>query len=310
VLKHDAAVTINDATASINDATAYVPISDADRYTFDRDGFLLVPGALRPDVWMRAAAAADRVYTEELLADRLRPDRSLHLIGMIDRDPVFLDLLDHPATFRYVWNLLGWNIHTHHNHLDIHPGNQPPERASWNWHQDGYRQNSDVDAEPRPMLAVKVGFVLSDMSATGRGATKVIKGSHRWNTLAGRPARPNLPFDEPPGAEEIVARAGDAFIFDRRLWHSRSVNTSTLTRKIVFIGYTHRWIRPLDEVDYQRDASWFGALSPVRQQLLGAGLNNANFWGVRPDGWIDQSIPLRAELAGRDLLDGHLPYLR
>ena len=299
-----------DALAATDNPGAYTRISDAERFAFDRSGFLLIPGALSADVWMRAAAAANRVYTEELLADRLRPDRSLHLLGMVDRDPVFLDLLDHAATFRYVWNLLGWNIYSHHNHLDVHPGSQSPERVSWNWHQDGYRQNSDIDADPRPMLSLKVGFVLSDMSVPGRGATKIIKGSHRWNTLAGRPARPNQPFDEPPSAQEIRAQAGDAFIFDRRLWHSRSVNTSTLTRKIVFIGYTHRWIRPLDETDYQSDSSWFAALSPLRRQLLGAGIDNANYWGVGQDGWVDQTIPLRAELARRELLDGHVPYLR
>lgn len=295
---------------AVKDAGTYMRISDADRDAYNRDGFLLIPGALSPDLLARAEAAADRVYVEESYADRLRPDKSLHLLGMLDRDPVFLDLLDNPVTFRYVWNLIGWNVYSHHNHLDVHPGDQPPQHVPWNWHQDGYRQNADVDTDPRPMLSLKVGFVLSDLSATSRGATKIIKGSHIANTLAGRPERSDEPYDEPTGAEEIVARAGDAFVFDRRLWHSRSLNVSSVTRKMVFIGYTHRWIRPLDETNYQRDPSWFSTLSPLRQQLLGAGCDNANYWGVEQSGWIDKNIPLRVELANRGLLDGSLPYMR
>lgn len=296
--------------STMEDEARYTPIADAERAAFARDGFLLVPGALTADLWTRAVAATERVYAEEARAGRLRPDRSLHLLGMFDRDPAFLDLLDCPASFRYVWSLLGWNIYSHHNHVDVHPGHQPDEQSPWNWHQDGYRQNSDVDATPRPMLSLKVAFVLSDMSQSCRGATKIIKGSHEWNTLPGRPARAEDRYDEPAGGQEIIARPGDAFIFDRRLWHSRSVNTSPLTRKVVFIGYAHRWIRPLDEIDYRRDPEWFARLSPVRRQLLGAGADNASFWGVGQDGWIDTTIPLRTELAGRNLLDSSQPYLR
>ena len=296
--------------ARTDEQTRYTPISDADRTAFARDGFLLIPSALTPGLWTRAVTAANRIYEEELAAGRLRPDRSVHLLGMIHRDPVFADLLDYAPTFRYVWSLLGWNVYSHHNHLDVHPGFQPAEHVPWNWHQDGYRQNSDVDAAQRPMLSLKVAFALSDMASPGRGATKVIMGSHVRNALAGRPASASDAYDEPDGAQEVIARAGDAFIFDRRLWHSRSLNISALTRKIVFIGYTHRWIRPLDETDYRRDAAWFADLSPLRRQLLGDGGDHANFWGVRQDGWVNADIPLRAELSRRGLLDGRAPYLR
>jgi phytanoyl-CoA dioxygenase PhyH len=299
-----------DNISAVDEETRYEPIRADERATFARDGFLLIPDALTPSLWSRAVKATNRIYDQEQRAGRLRADGSLHLLGMLRRDPVFLDLLDYPRTFRYVWGLLGWNVYTHHHHLDVHPGFAPDEPVPWNWHQDGYRQNSDIDAATRPMLSVKIAFVLSDMSLPGRGATKIIHGSHLRNTLVGRPERPDERYDEPDGAEEIIARAGDAFIFDRRLWHSRSVNISALTRKIVFIGYTHRWIRPLDETDYRRDPQWLAGMSPLRRQLLGDGTDNANFWGVRPDGWVDRDIPLRTELAERGLLDRSAPYLR
>ena len=292
------------------DELRYTPIAATEIAEFEREGLLLVPGALDAAQLGRLTKAVDRVYVDEAAAGRIAPGAALHLLGMLDRDPALLDLVDHAATFRYVWGLMGWNVYTHHNHLDVHPGVASAPRPPWNWHQDGYRQNSDIASDLRPMLSMKVAYVLTDLTATGRGATQVIPGSHRRNTLAGRPSDPKDEYVDPDGAREIRARAGDAFVFDRRLWHSRSVNRSAVTRKIVFVGYTHRWIRPLDEVNYRDRAEWFGELSPVRQQLLGGGADHANYWGVDQGGWIDKAIPLRAELAERGLLDGSRSYLR
>lgn len=294
----------------LNASCRYEPISEADRRRFQEQGWLLIPGALDAGTHRRMVNAVDSVYAEEERAGGLRPDRSLHLLGFFSRNPEFAELLDYPTTFRYVWNLLGWNIYSHHNHIDVNPPVRDPGRLPWNWHQDGYRQNSDVDAVPRPMFSLKICYVLSDLSETGRGATQIIPGSHLNNELAGRPAKPTDPYVNPPGAVEIQAEAGDAFVFDRRLWHSRSLNTSDIVRKLVFVGYTHRWIRPLDEPRYHPDDNWQSGLSAIRRQLLGSGPDNANYWGIKQDGWIDDDIPLRAELRRRGVLDGSEPYLR
>ena len=299
------------ATGDVDaEALRYSPIPAADIARFERDGLLLVPRALDAAQLRRVTEAVDRVYADEAAGGRIAAGAALHLMGMLDRDPALLELVDHASTFRYVWGLLGWNVYTHHNHLDVHPGVTGAPRPPWNWHQDGYRQNSDIASDARPMLSMKVAFVLPDLTSTGRGATQVIPGSHLRNTLPGRPADPHGDYADPVGATEIRARAGDAFVFDRRLWHSRSVNRSGVTRKMVFIGYTHRWIRPLDEVNYRDRAEWFAELSPLRQQLLGGGTDHANYWGVDQGGWIDKAISLRAELAARGLLDGSRSYLR
>src|SRR5207249_1451012 len=116
------------------------------------------------------------------------------------------------------------------------------DQRTWRWHQDGGRQNLETETFPRPLLSVKVAYVLSDLSEPGRGATRIIPGSHRRNHLA-RPEHPELGFEDPAGAVEVTAAPGDAFIFDRRLWHAPSTNLSLVTRKMLFVGYTYRWIR-------------------------------------------------------------------
>ena len=63
-------------------------------------------------------------------------------------------------------------------------------------------------------------------------------GSHR-----GR--RPAVPLGEQPdGAIEVTVVAGDAILFDRRLRHAASTNTSNQTRVLLTYGYSYQWLRP------------------------------------------------------------------
>ena len=293
--------------------SAYDPIPVDDRQEFLDNGFLLLRNVLTDEHQQRLEEAVDRVYAEEIAAGHGTKDGTVHLLGFLDRDELFGDLLTHPPVFRYMWGLAGWNIYTHHNHLDVTPPALEPEKPYWGWHQDGYRQNSDPETTdpnlPRPMFSLKIAYVLSDLAEPGRGATKVIPGSHLWNSLA-RPADTSVNNPDPEGALEITANPGDAFIFDRRLWHSRSTNLSTITRKMLFIGYTYRWIRPLDDMPIGKDTQWWASRTPVQKQLLGEATHTANYWGINWDGFIDEEIPLRKELRSRGLLDRSVPWLR
>lgn len=293
--------------------TGYEPISDVDRKEFHEQGFLLLRDVLTEDHRAELERVVDRAYDEAAETGATTADGTLHLLGFLERDDLFGDLLTHPTTFPYVWGLLGWNVYTHHNHLDVTPPAAGPERPCWGWHQDGYRQNSDPETmesdQPRPMFSLKVAYVLSDLSQPGRGATKMIPGSHLRNSLP-RPTDLSAQHPDPAGTVEITANPGDAFVFDRRLWHSRSTNLSTVTRKMLFIGYTYRWIRPLDDMRIDRTGPWWAGRTPVQRQLLGDGTHTANYWGVNWDGYVDDEIPLRHELGRRDLLDRRVPWLR
>ncbi|MFK3983215.1 phytanoyl-CoA dioxygenase family protein [Micromonospora sp. NPDC050397] len=295
--------------------TGYESISEVDRKEFHENGFLLLRQVLTEEHRAALERAVDRSYERAASAGDTGRNGTLHLLGFLERDELFGELLTHPTTFPYVWGLLGWNIYTHHNHLDVTPP-EPAEEADrpyWGWHQDGYRQNSDPETlDPdlaRPMFSLKVAYVLSDLAETGRGATKVIPGSHLRNSLP-RPSDLSVHHPDPAGAVEITANPGDAFVFDRRLWHSRSVNRSTITRKMLFVGYTYRWIRPLDDPRLDREGPWWTARTPVQRQLLGQSPHTANNWGVNWDGYVDDEIPLRRELKRRRQLDRTVPWLR
>jgi ectoine hydroxylase len=258
-------------------------MTDEQRETFERDGYLVLRDALGPDETARLCAAVDRVWFAHRGAPAAAGADALHLLAFAGRDEAFLELLDHPVTLPLVVDLLGWNVFMHHCHLDVHPPEPPEDDAVWRWHQDGGRQNLDLETEPRPRMSVKLAYFLSDCSEPGRGNFRVIPGSHRRNTLV-RPQDGGTP--DPPGAEPVLANAGDAVLFDRRLWHMRSRNRSAITRKALFYAYTYRWVRARDDLEVRPELR--ATLTPDRAQLLGAGTGAIGYW--IPD---DEDVPLR-----------------
>jgi ectoine hydroxylase-related dioxygenase (phytanoyl-CoA dioxygenase family) len=248
------------------------------REEFERDGFVVVPRALVGSELRRLEIAVDRVWEEE--AGSQGP---LHRLAFAPLDAAFLELLDHPATLPLVSELLGWNIYVYHCHLDVHP---PERRAEprWRWHQDGGRQNVELES-PRPRLSVKVAFFLTDVPTPEHGALRVVPGSHRSDMLA-REA-------EPTDAVPLLVEAGSAVIFDRRLWHARGDNLSERTRKALFYGYTHRWIRPRDELTI--DPRQLARLTPLRRQLLGFADDPSDYW------FPTEALRSRMPLKSRDV---------
>lgn len=105
----------------------------------------------------------------------------------------------------------------------------------------------------------------------------------------------------------MTASPGDVVLFERRLWHARSDNYSSHTRKAIFFGYTFRWIAIRDENDRTQSSDWTSRLSPVQRQLLGK-LDTADAdhaWGHYPS-----ATPLYVWLQQRNLLDATKPPLR
>jgi len=296
---------------SLADSDVVTPMTPQQRAEFEQNGYLVVPGALSESEVAFYADAIDRVYAAEQAAGRLSADGAMHLLSAVTNCHDAAGLLDHPRTFPLVWSILGWNVHVYHSHLDVHPPIRVPKPFRFEWHQDGGRQNREIESDPRPRLSVKLAFWLSDVSEPGRGNFKIVPGSHVQNWIDGPPRR-DVEWPEPEGAIEVCVKPGDAVFFDRRLWHARSNNYSEVTRKAMFFGYTLRWIAIRDELEALHASPDFEDFTPVRKQLLGGigrgiegQIEGDHSWGHYPS-----TTPLHGFLSERGLLDPANPPLR
>jgi ectoine hydroxylase len=291
---------------SITEASTTSADLAAQRAEFDKNGYLIIPGALTQDEVDHYRNALDRVYKAAEASGQIQPGASLHQLSAVANCPEAIGLVDHPVTLPYIWSVLGWNVHVYHSHLDVHPPLPSKRPFRFEWHQDGGRQNREIETDPRPRLSVKLAYWLSDVSEPGRGNFKVVPGSHLTNWISGPPRR-DVEWPDPDGAIEVCANAGDVVVFDRRLWHARSDNYSDVTRKAMFFGYTLRWIAIRDENDGIWSSELNEQMNPVQRQLLG---------GIRPGdgdhhwGHYPSETPLYGWLKERDLFDPSNPPLK
>jgi ectoine hydroxylase len=291
-----------ETTTTVDGAATGIAMTPGQRAIFERDGFLVVPGVLDQNEVAYYTSIVDVLYERFRRTGRLGAGGALHQLSAVGTCPALAPLVDHPAILGLVWSTLGWNVHVYHSHVDVHPRVSGDRPVRFEWHQDGGRQNRELETNPRPRLSVKVAYWLSDVSRPGRGNFKVVPGSHTTNWIDGPPRR-DMAWPDPPGAIEVVAQPGDALFFDRRLWHARSDNRSTITRKAVFVGYTYRWIRSRDLVPAPNSADF----TPVQRQLLGL-LDEPDAdhaWGHDP-----ATVPLHELLRRAGRLDGAVPALK
>jgi ectoine hydroxylase-related dioxygenase (phytanoyl-CoA dioxygenase family) len=236
-------------------------LTDEERHAFNQQGYLVVLDALDRVMTDRLIAGVDRVDARERTLAHGR-DRLLSFANILPEDDAFLDLVDWPRIFPKVWSILGWNIYVYHTHLDVSPHAPEPPARPVAWHQDSMRVNEEIETHPRPRLSLKVGYYLTDVSGPDWGNTLLLPASHLRDDLA----CPNDGTSCPEGAIPLRVPGGAALVLDRRLWHSRSPNFGPHTRKVIWIGYAYRWLRPKDEMTVQH---LIERCDPVRRQLLG-----------------------------------------
>ena len=261
-------------------------LTEGERRQFDDQGYLVVRDAVSSDRSKRISEVCDRLLESRRKAG-LGPHKAFSHGDIVGYDPVFVEMIDCPATFPKVWGILGWNIYLYHSHLDVTPTADPthcPDEPNVAWHQDSLRVNDEIESSPRPRLSLKIGYFISDVSEPGRGNTLIVPGSHLQDEI-------DVPADgrsNPPGAEPLCVPPGSAVLIDRRLWHSRSINVSDLTRKVLWMGYGYRWLRPKDEMTV---AHLYPRLDAIQRQILGDRVSNNGMYAP-----TEEDVPLRAWL--------------
>ena len=102
-------------------------LTEDERLDFERNGFLIVPDALTPQMTSDIEAVVDRIDAHHRTEAKMESHEWVHKLDFVGQDEVFLDLLDWHKTFPKVWGILGWNIQLYLTHMDVTP--PPPSRC-------------------------------------------------------------------------------------------------------------------------------------------------------------------------------------
>ena len=262
--------------------------TDEQLKAFNDTGYLIVEDAISQEMVDALEKIADRIDAEERTKTGLAPHKLLSKFRTVIEDDLLLELLDTKKVFPLLWDILGWNIQLYISHLIMYPP-EPPDKPRVNkaahWHQDGGRPIPEME-RPHPRLSLKVSYWLTDVTHRDNGAMRLIPGSHKLDTLP----PPSEPDSDPDGAMDLLVKRGTAVLFDRRMWHSRGWNFSDVTRKVLFMGYSYRWLRGLDYNLMPPEI--LAKCDPIRRQLLGDGVNIKGWW--QP---TDADVPLKTWIA-------------
>ena len=239
-------------------------LTDAQRLFFEANGYLVIPHALSPRelaAVRTAADAAEAVWRNDPLRPGARNENLQQVQAPIEYDDRLFDLLECPATFPLIREILGSDVSMIDNDYFISP---PHTRSHANWHHD---VGMPGVYHPRSVLMVKLFFLLEDVDEDG-GCTLFLPGSHRFPLDFPLP-RVTEPA-EMPGHVKMAFPAGTAYFFNGRCYHTATENHSDRARRVLIYNYGHHWMRIWSGYE-PSEALKAKATSPARRQLLGMG---------------------------------------
>jgi ectoine hydroxylase len=230
------------------------PMTEMDRFLFDTCGYLVIPEALSQAEVSACLEAAKRLHADT-------PKGEWRQIGAAyEREPAVEPLIDHPSILPKVRALLGDHFILQSSWCTLSPPGFPGGR----WHQDGsgpyeFRRLS----LPTPLVQLRVGYFLTDQTATNMGNMVMIPGSHNGSVQV--PA--GVSVEDLPIAQVITGRPGTALLFHQGVFHCGTKNEMDFDRYIQHMVYAPPWLLPSDRK--QNDPDFLARTTPLRRALLG-----------------------------------------
>lgn len=243
----------------------FVQLTRAQRQEFEENGYLIVRAAIDNQMIHRLTEAGDR-----LMASFEYHGYYAHRRDGLVQETAFADLTTQSKAAPLILQMLGTNIHITNTAL-IYKHPQVPEKPdNRNWHRD-VGVHLDVGHQGCPCVGLKVGYCLTDFSVHNSGATWFVRQS---NTLQ-EPLHISEGEVDPLEYDEPILQAGDAFLFESRIYHAAGLNFTENVSKVVIYGYHYRWIKPDYYLRYyndrlQPDATLVENLDDLGRQFLGA----------------------------------------
>ena len=187
--------------------------------------------------------------------------RSQRIFNLINKDPAFAPLVEHPLILSAMEQILGRDLIV----LDMSVNHVGPRTNSAGWHVDSPLTQI---AEPLPnfTLSVQTAWMLDDFTVEN-GATHVATGSNHTQRRA--PAGQALLDNE----AVLEGPAGSVAIWLSETWHRHGANITDAARNAVIIQYGRSWVKPFVDLRTPIDEQQAAAFSPRLRYMLGCNAN-------------------------------------
>jgi len=166
----------------------------AERFFFETQGYLVLENFLAADHVARLLAALDAavarrrtgypagykaVWPPKQKADltQVHGEKSTRILNILEDDALFRELLDWPALQPYVHAFCNRDPHYCASDAIVEETSDFLKRTD-GWHIDGCDNGYRSLSPQIPLLQLKVGYYLTDMSRPWRGNLTVVPGSH------------------------------------------------------------------------------------------------------------------------------------
>ncbi|HEU5460455.1 MAG TPA: phytanoyl-CoA dioxygenase family protein, partial [Pyrinomonadaceae bacterium] len=133
------------------------------------------------------------------------------------------------------------------------------------WHRD-IRIPKDLGHRDLPLVGIKVCYCLTDFHQPSSGMTLFARKSHR-SSEALTISKKEI---DPKNWEvcDLMLNAGDAVLFENRIFHTAAPNRSDRVSRVLMYGYAYRWMKPEVYLDIP-DEQLLAKADPITRQLLG-----------------------------------------
>ncbi len=225
-------------TAATEDQTG--SLTEEQIRDWKQDGYLHLKGLLTSDEVRELTDVVDQMHAKHLEQPDAEPHHDFDQRNVMEENDIFVGMMDHPATFSIVLELMGPYIGLGMSEVIVRPKNL---NGKGRLHTDGGQAMRQIRVSDDSIpLQIKLQYFLTDVPAPNMGNFTLVPGSHRH-------LFPESGFEEGPNIPEAVqmcAESGDVAIFTHSLWHGYVPNHSEVPRKSLIYCYIQQFLRPYD----------------------------------------------------------------
>ena len=227
------------------------PELDQEVRFFLKWGYLVVEEAVTADQVEALRGALDDTF-------RRLGEQFTH--QLLEEDDRFAFLLDNPPVLIRIAAILGNCVQLHSATARVTTPGQPDQ----DWHRDG---PWPVDPDGTPIgstpAQINCGYYLDELTADN-GPIAIVPGSQR------APFRPPKGHPEFPDQRLVLAKPGQAVLFNGWIYHRGVANRSERTRRVCLMCYQNAWMKSREPFDGPRVTGLRERGTPEQKLLLGA----------------------------------------